>query len=138
MTRIIQYRTYVTRVERFSLAVRAARGNLGTIALVNGQFLFWLVSKGTGKPTSTKGKRIWLQYPPRFRYFIIDLWSFLLEYARKIAVRIVVELLICCDFLFLHISPLIYPLGIFSLLMQSAIRLASFHHSLVTVLKRPG
>lgn len=41
---------------RAFLAVRAARGNLGTIALVNGQFLFWLVSKGTGKPTSAKVK----------------------------------------------------------------------------------
>jgi len=46
MTQIIEYRTCNKGRASPGAECASASGNLGTIALVNSQFLFWLVSKG--------------------------------------------------------------------------------------------
>lgn len=61
MTQIIEYRTRNKGRASPGAECASASGNLGTIALVNSQFLFWLVSKGTSKPpfctVFTKGRK---------------------------------------------------------------------------------
>lgn len=104
MTQIIEYRTRNKGRASPGAECASASGNLGTIALVNSQFLFWLVSKAGGGETSEPSFRtVFAKGYSGFvviRHSVTDLRDLLHEVRREKRVslrspRYAPELLIC-------------------------------------------
>lgn len=136
MTQIIEYRTRNKGRASPGAECASASGNLGTIALVNSQFLFWLVSKegggGRGQVNhcfaafSQKGEKVYRgRWDSPFRYRSPRSSSRYPPWKTRCTSSTLCSWVINLSRIFERSTSGVYPLGIsafFPPVMQSTIR----------------